>query len=57
MTQPQAKYAYKKMLMLTSRSALTQQNRDQNTLSRRLGTLGAGASCDLRMAEMHQAAP
>lgn len=45
------------MLMLISRIALMQQNRDQNTLSRRLGTLGAGVCSECRSAEMHNPAP
>lgn len=44
------------MLMLTSRRALKQQNLDHNTLSRMLGTLGAGVSSDLRTAEIHSPA-
>lgn len=53
----QAKYAYRKMLMLTSRRALTQQNLDQNTLSRRLRTLGPGVSSDCCTAEIHNPVP
>ena len=44
------------MLMLTSRRALAQQNLDQNTLSRTLGTLGGGVGCEL-CEEMHRPGP
>ena len=43
--------------MLISRSALAQQNLDQNTLSLMLGTLGAGFASARRTAEMHDPTP
>lgn len=45
------------MLMLTTRSALTQQNLDQNTLSLTLWTLGVGVSSERRAAEIHSPVP
>lgn len=43
--------------MLTSSSAFTQQNLDQNTFSRTLSTLGAGVPSDRRTVDMHSPVP
>ncbi|MED6270539.1 hypothetical protein CHARACLAT_011416 [Characodon lateralis] len=53
----QAKYAYRKILMLINRRALAPQNLYQNTLSLMVGTLTVGVCSERRIAEMHNPAP